>query len=103
MPASNGCRARIWQSRSLSQRRSPSSDTTSAACPLVGIHADLRVARAFGDTWIRDLRTAVLVVPSVVAHREESVLINLRHPDFKNIVAGTLEPVVWDSRLFAPR
>ena len=66
-------------------------------------HADLRVARAFGDAWIRDLRTAVLVVPSVVARREGSVLINPRHPDFRGIAAGTPEPVVWDARLFAPR
>ena len=66
-------------------------------------HADLWMARAFGDAWIRELRTAVLVVPSVVARREGNVLINPRHPDFKDIVAGTPEPVVWDARLFAPR
>ena len=66
-------------------------------------HADLRVARAFGDAWIRELRTAVLVVPSVVARREGNVLINPRHPDFRGIVAGTLEPLVWDARLFAQR
>ncbi len=66
-------------------------------------HADLRVARAFGDAWIRELRTAVLVVPSVVARREGNVLINPRHPDFSAIVAGAPEPVVWDARLFAPR
>jgi RES domain-containing protein len=66
-------------------------------------HADLRVARAFGDAWIHELRTAVLVVPSVVARREGNVLINLRHPDFSGIVAGAPEPVVWDARLFAPR
>lgn len=66
-------------------------------------HADLRVAHAFGDAWIRDLRTAVLVVPSVVARREGNVLINPRHPDFSNIIASAPEPVVWDARLFAPR
>ena len=63
-------------------------------------HADLRVARAFGDGWIRELRTAVLVVPSVVARREGNVLVNLLHPDFSGIVAGTPEGVVWDARLF---
>lgn len=64
-------------------------------------HADLRVARAFGDAWIRELRTAVLVVPSVVARREGNVLINPQHPDFNGIAAGTAEAVVWDARLFA--
>jgi RES domain-containing protein len=66
-------------------------------------HADLRMARAFGDAWIRELRTAVLVVPSVVARREGNVLINPRHPDFSGIVASAPEPVVWDARLFIPR
>ena len=63
-------------------------------------HADLRTARAFGDGWIRELRAAVLVVPSVVARREGKVLINPQHPDFTGIVAGMPEAVVWDARLF---
>ena len=71
-----------------------------SALPAGWGHADLRVARAFGDAWIRDRRTAVLVVPSVVARREGNVLINPRHPDFSEIVAGTPEPVLWDARLF---
>jgi RES domain-containing protein len=66
-------------------------------------HSDLRVARAFGDAWIRGRRTAVLVVPSVVARREGNVLLNPQHPDFKQITAGAPEPVIWDVRLFRPR
>ena len=62
--------------------------------------ANLRLARAFGDAWIRERRTAVLVVPSVVARRERNVLINPQHPDFSGIVGGTPEPVLWDARLF---
>lgn len=64
--------------------------------------ANLRVARAFGDAWIRERRTAVLIVPSVVARREGNVLINPQHPDFSGIAAGAPEPVVWDARLFPP-
>ena len=64
-------------------------------------HADLRVARAFGDAWIRERRTAVLVVSSVVARREGNVLLNPQHADFRKIIAGTPEPVVWDARLFS--
>jgi RES domain-containing protein len=41
-----------------------------SALPVGWDHADLRVSRAFGDAWIREQRTAVLVVPSVVARRE---------------------------------
>lgn len=63
-------------------------------------HADLRVARAFGDAWLRAQTAAVLVVPSVVARREGNVLFNPRHPDFRRICAGMPEPVIWDARLF---
>jgi RES domain-containing protein len=63
--------------------------------------ADLRVARAFGDAWVRERRTAVMIVPSIVARREGSVLINPLHPDFSGIVVGAAESVVWDARLFA--
>lgn len=66
-------------------------------------HPDLRLARAFGDAWIRERRTAVLVVPSVVARREENVLLNPQHTDFTKIIAGNPEPVVWDARLFGRR
>ena len=61
---------------------------------------DLRAARAFGDAWIRECRTAVLVVPSVVARREGNVLINPQHPHFKLVTPGPPEPVLWDARLF---
>lgn len=71
-----------------------------SSLPVGWDHANLRVARAFGDAWIRERRTAVLVVPSVVARREGNVLLNPQHPDFKKIVAGSPELVVWDARLF---
>jgi RES domain-containing protein len=63
-------------------------------------HADLRVARAFGDGWIHERRTPMLVVPSVVARREGNMLINPQHHDFSGVVARRPEPVVWDARLF---
>lgn len=66
-------------------------------------HADQRQARAFGDAWIREGRSAVLVVPSVVARREGNVLINALHPEFSAITATRPEPVVWDARLFGRR
>lgn len=71
-----------------------------SSLPVGWDHADLRVARAFGDAWIRERRTAVLVVPSVVARREGNVLLNPQHPDFRMILASSPEPVVWDARLF---
>ena len=65
--------------------------------------ADLRVARALGDAWLRSRRTAVLVVRSVVARKEFNVLINPAQPDFHTIVPAAPEPVIWDQRLFGGR
>ena len=62
--------------------------------------SDLRMARSFGDAWIRDQRTAVLVVPSVLARKDGNVLLNPQHPEFTKITAGMPEPVIWDARLF---
>ena len=63
-----------------------------SALPAGWDHSDLRLARAFGDAWIRERRTAVMVVPSVVARREGNVLINPQHPDFSDIVASAQSP-----------
>lgn len=74
-----------------------------SSLPVGWDHADPHVARAFGDSWIREKRTAVLLVPSVVARRELNVLMDPRHTDFKEIMAESPEPVVWDERLFRGR
>ena len=71
-----------------------------ASVPAGWDHRDLHVARAFGDEWLSARRSAVLVVPSVVARREGYVLLNPLHSDFKRIVPGLPEPVLWDARLF---
>jgi RES domain-containing protein len=63
--------------------------------------ADQKASRAFGDQWLGEQRSAVLVVPSVVTRgRENNVLINPAHPDFGQIIAGKPQSVNWDRRLF---
>lgn len=57
-------------------------------------------AQAFGDAWLSESRTAVLVVPSVVARLEFNALVNPAHPDAARIVVSSPEPVIWDERLF---
>jgi RES domain-containing protein len=57
-------------------------------------------ARAFGDRWYDERRTAVLMVPSVVTLVERNVLINQEHPDFARIRASRPLPVRWDARLW---
>jgi RES domain-containing protein len=61
---------------------------------------DGRVARAFGSKWIAEVRSAILIVPSVVARMESNVLINPAHVDAARIMPGMETPVTWDMRLF---
>jgi RES domain-containing protein len=62
----------------------------------------LQVAREFGDRWLTEARSAVLVVPSVVARQESNVLVNPAHPDAGRLVQSAPQPVIWDERLFTP-
>ena len=58
-------------------------------------------SRAFGDQWLNEQRSAVLLVPSVVCGgREHNVLINPEHRDYRQIKAGEPEEFRWDKRLF---
>jgi RES domain-containing protein len=66
--------------------------------------ADERASRAWGDLWLTEQRSAVLVVPSTVTSgRERNVLLNPEHPDFGQISASKPQPVRWDERLFKHR
>ncbi|HYL74427.1 MAG TPA: RES domain-containing protein [Bryobacteraceae bacterium] len=62
--------------------------------------SDLRASRAFGDRWYDEARSAVLIVPSIVARQERNIAINQDHPDFIRIRATPPKPVIWDQRLF---
>jgi RES domain-containing protein len=64
---------------------------------------DSEIACTFGDRWIAECRTAVLLVPSVVAREVWNVLVHPVHPLAARIVVGESRPVVWDERLFARR
>lgn len=58
------------------------------------------VSRRFGDDWLQEARTAVLLVPSVVFDVDRNALINPMHRDFRLIRVIDIAPVRWDSRLF---
>jgi RES domain-containing protein len=65
---------------------------------------DCAVSRAFGSRWYRELRTAVLVVPSVPGNgMGRNILVNQEHPQFRLVRASAPQPVQWDRRLFAAR
>ena len=58
-------------------------------------------SRRFGRRWYGENRSAILIVPSVVARMERNVLVNRRHPESERLTAGLETPVWWDERLFA--
>lgn len=62
--------------------------------------ANSSVAKAFGDQWLTERRSAILILPSVVARLEQNALINPLHPDAAQIIVSAPEQIVWDKRLF---
>ena len=64
---------------------------------------DSATARAYGDAWHAEARTAVLVVPSLPGQPvERNFIINPAHPDAARIRVLPPFDVVWDGRLFGP-
>jgi len=64
--------------------------------------AEVPASQLFGETWVREARTAVLRVPSVAVNRIESNFVfNPAHPDFMRITHEPAEPFVFNPRFFA--
>ena len=64
---------------------------------------DVSVAQAFGAAWLREKRSAVLIVPSVVTGGlDRNAVVNPDHPDAARIMVGPETPVRLDPRLFGP-
>ena len=59
-----------------------------------------KTSRRFGNRWVKQQRSAILLVPSIVARVDRNILINEAHPEFNKITTSLNQPVVWDSRLF---
>ena len=57
-------------------------------------------ARVFGDQWLNEARTTVLIIPSVIARHDQNALVNPLHPDAKKINISEPNLVIWDKRLF---
>lgn len=54
---------------------------------------------AFGDAWVREMRSAVLAVPSAIVDGETNFLLNPAHRDFGRIRIGDPEDFEFDPRL----
>ena len=52
-----------------------------------------------GDAWIREARSAVLAVPSIIVPEELNYLLNPAHADFPKIRISRPQDFVYDPRL----
>jgi len=62
--------------------------------------ADSAAARAYGDRWLDEARSAALLVPSAVTGIDRNLVVNPSHPGAARIAVGAEQPVRWDQRLF---
>jgi RES domain-containing protein len=58
-------------------------------------------ARQFGRAWYAESRSAILIIPSVVARMERNIIFQTAHDDFNAVETGLETPVWWDERLFS--
>ncbi len=57
-------------------------------------------SKQFGEEWQLSRRSAILIVPSVVARLDNSILINLDHAEAPKVIHSLHQPVWWDARLY---
>lgn len=78
-----------------------SSDVEVAMLPAGWHAAGSLTAVSYGQMWLREQRSLVLQVPSVVIPEEANYMINPRHPRAPSLVyCAALEPFAYDTRLF---
>jgi RES domain-containing protein len=58
---------------------------------------------AIGERWLRESKSAVLSVPSVVIPNERNFVLNPTHADFTRIVINPSEPFSFDPRMWKAR
>lgn len=57
---------------------------------------------AFGDAWLREQRTAVLQVPSLIVPESSNLLVNPAHPDAARAGVVAKRRFAFDRRLWLP-
>ena len=55
--------------------------------------------QSIGEKWIREMRTAILEVPSSIIKEEFNFLLNPGHDDFKQIQLLNTEMFLFDKRI----
>ncbi len=61
------------------------------------------VLASIGERWLREAKTAVLSVPSVVIPRERNFILNPAHVNFAKLAIGSLEAFSFDPRIWKAR
>lgn len=68
----------------------------------MGDHSQIKhidYCRKIGDAWMREQKSAVLSVPSVIIPQEKNILINPHHPDAKKVKVLEKSKFEFDPRL----
>lgn len=52
-----------------------------------------------GNEWIKELKTAVLKIPSSIINLESNYLLNPKHTDFQRIKLISREPFIFNERI----
>jgi len=58
-----------------------------------------RTTQIIGDQWVKEARSAVLELPSIIIPSESNFLLNPAHPDFAKIAIGKPGTFSFDPRL----
>ena len=58
------------------------------------------ICKRFGLAWVKEARSAMLIVPSIPARLDRNILINPAHPDASAINHDLPAPIWWDEQLF---
>jgi RES domain-containing protein len=80
-------------------------DSLTEIFPVKDLSANWRVyppameTREIGDGWIKEGRSAVMAVPSVISPADTNFLLNPEHSDFKRIRIGPAVDFEFDPRL----
>jgi RES domain-containing protein len=59
----------------------------------------MRFTQTIGENWIRERKTAILVVPSSIIEEEFNYLLNPKHDDFGAIKLIRSIPFIFDQRI----
>lgn len=68
--------------------------------PRQNVPASEQKSKVFGDAWIEEKRTLILLVPSIASYGDWNAVINPDHADFGRLSITPEKTVRWDKRLF---